>query len=531
MELNMAKFWGRFDAQCSRQPEAIALSSKMEKISYAQLRQEINKICVSLHQNGCRPGSRIAIDDVGILNKASAFLAIMRFGCIYVHLDSRFSMSQKRNLLGNLDADYFITREQAALGADTIFIRSFEEGSGSLEQVLEVNEEWTSEFSMVYCSGLHDGMEQVLQSSRMLMNWLQFNKETLRIPFDESMTMIGSPGMELLFPIWLGNVMEGGSATFILKDEEGFNLKAEIGQVKDSALALPIEMLGDWSSFSEVETAIPNPLKTVITMGEHLFDSNHFKTCLLKKNIKWYNYFGYPRIHLVSSITGARETEYHHIGRAVMNTKTYVLNQSLKPVPVGMIGRLYVSGIGTGKSANGNERTADSPFEKGEVLHSTSYLAKWNEEGTVTLYNNLNRVVLIDGIEIDLDELGNLLMLHPSVLDCWVDIRGGTASNLYILGYVSLSTHSNSFEDLHEYMSDFLPRHMHLSYIHLSRIPRDGEGKIAAQVLRAGHFLSSLELKKLENRLKDTHKLDEIHIYSSEESSEPDYINLEYDLR
>ncbi|MGN7416565.1 AMP-binding protein [Paenibacillus sp. SAF-068] len=529
MELNMAQFWIRFDAQCSRQTEEVALASNMEKITYAQLKQQMKKICVLLHQNGCRPGKRIAIDDVGILSKASAFLAIMRFGCTYVHMDDRLSIAQKRNLLRNLDADYFITSEQMVSEADSVYIHPFEETSGSSEQDCEVDEEWTNEFSIVYCSGLHDGMEQVLQSSTMLMNWLQFNKEILKVPFDESLTMIGPSGMELLFPIWLGNVMGGGKATFILKDDGYFNLEAEIGKVKDSALALPIEMLGDWSSFSDVETAFPDSLKTVITMGEHLFDSDPFKTRLLKEEIKWYNYFGYPRIHLVSSITGTRETEYHHIGRAVMNTKTYVLNQTLKPVPVGMIGRLYVSGMGTGKSVNGNgdERTTVSPFEEGEVLHPTAYQAKWNEEGTLTLYNNLNRIVLIDGIEINLDELGNLLMLHPSVLDCWVDIRGGTASNLYILGYVSLSTHSNSFEDLHSYMSVFLPRHMQLSYIQLSRIPRDGEGKIAAQLIRANHFLSSLELKKMENSLKSKYKLDEILIYSSEEFSEVDYIKFE----
>ena len=110
------------------------------------------------------------------------------------------------------------------------------------------------------------------------------------------------------------------------------------------------------------------------------------------------------------------------IGRAIANTRLYVLDAHLQPVPIGVAGELYVGGIGVGRGyLNDPEQTRRSflrdPFSKrrGARLYRTGDLARWRADGTLECLGRVDHQVKIRGCRIELEEIEHVLMEHPDV--------------------------------------------------------------------------------------------------------------------
>lgn len=511
MELNMERFWQRFNTICKQLENETGIMCGLESRTYGQLLQQINEICARLISSGCKPGDQIAIDQVGTLNRVSSFLAVMKYGCNYVHVDSRFSPKRKRELLDQLKIDYLITLEGSHSFDRTVCVNLSDNHFASTYE--EISDR-LSTFSITYCSGIKGDQDLIIHSSDMFMNWLYFNEEILKLPFSKNMTILGPTGTELLFPIWLGSLMNGGTVSFVAADSNDFELIPALREIKDGVVALPIEYLGDLARLDTYEYVFQDTLETMVTFGEHIFEATRFKGYLAQKNMRWYNYYGFPRLQLISSITKNAALENQHIGRGIINTKTHVLNASLKPALIGVMNRLYVSGIGAAKvvQSGGTEKQEDVGIYQNEVLFKTDYDAKWNEQGTLTLSNHRNRNAMIDGIELNLDELGDLLLMHPSVTECWVDLRGGRKSHMYILGYVVMTSDNNTIEELHHYMSELLPEGVKMSFVQMPRLPRNNKGDVDCDCLRARNDISTLELMSFESILRDQNEIEEVRL-------------------
>lgn len=527
MNLTMERFWQRFDLYCEQNAEKTVFANGTDSLTYSQLMRQIDHICTMLASLGCKHGDRIAIDQVGTINRVSSFLAVMKYGCNYIHLDCRFTLEKKRKMLGELNVAYFITLEEPHLFDQTVSMNPWSNINSPTTNTVVAGR--SNEFSITYYSGVNGNRDQIVYSSSVIMNWLLFNEEKLQLPFRESLTFLGSSGMELLFPLWLGNVMSGGSARFVVGDVNGFDIQTAVREVEDSVLILPIEQLGDLSDLDSFEHVVPDTLNFFVTFGEHLFETVRFKRYLSQNNKRWYNYYGFPRIQLVSSISQNESMENNHIGRGIINTKTHVLNSSLRSAPIGVINRLYVSGIGSPKilKLDGSVMKEEVDFFQGEKINPTNYSAKWSEQGTLTLSNRESRYVMIDGIELHLDELGDLLLMHPSVDDSWVDIRGGRRSQLYILGYVvmTIDHDHDGFKELNHYMSGYLPKGLEMSFIQMARLPRNNKGEVDRDYLRDRNELSSLELKLFESHLKDQLEMKEIRVSFSDDINNSRFIH------
>jgi amino acid adenylation domain-containing protein len=119
------------------------------------------------------------------------------------------------------------------------------------------------------------------------------------------------------------------------------------------------------------------------------------------------------------------------IGRPVPNKRVYVLDDLLRPVPVGEAGQLWVGGLGVGRYLGRpdlmEDRFRPDPFADvpGHLLYGTGDICRWQPDGTLEYLGRRDRQAKIRGQRVELDEVERVLLGAPGVLLCSVVERDG----------------------------------------------------------------------------------------------------------
>ncbi|MHC5719933.1 MAG: AMP-binding enzyme, partial [Nostoc sp.] len=124
-------------------------------------------------------------------------------------------------------------------------------------------------------------------------------------------------------------------------------------------------------------------------------------------------------------------------------TQIYLLNNYLQPVPIGVIGELYVSGAGLARGYLQQpkltaEKFIPNPFsqELGARLYKTGDLARYLHNGYIEFVDRIDHQVKIRGFRIELGEIESLLTQHPGVREAVVQVREDEDDQKRLVAYV-----------------------------------------------------------------------------------------------
>ena len=181
------------------------------------------------------------------------------------------------------------------------------------------------------------------------------------------------------------------------------------------------------------------------------------------------------------------------IGRPVANKRAYVLDSRLRPAPIGVVGEVYLAGIGLAQGYAGRpdltmERFLADPFGgQGERLYRTGDLARWTAEGVLEFAGRVDDQVKIRGFRVEPGEVAALLQQHESVAHAAVV---GLASTL--VAYIVADGVDG--RELRAWMAERAPEHMVPSAIvSLDRLPFTANGKLDRKALPAPEFAATTE--------------------------------------
>lgn len=163
---------------------------------------------------------------------------------------------------------------------------------------------------------------------------------------------------------------------------------------------------------------------TVLVGGEAL--SKSLAQALLEAGATVHNMYGPTETTIWSTCTEIRPQDTPSLGNAIDRTDIYVLDTMLQPVPIGVVGELYIAGDGLARCYHNRptltaERFVAHPFASGKRMYRTGDLVVWQEDGSLHYVSRADHQVKIRGFRIELGEIENALEEITSIEQAVVD--------------------------------------------------------------------------------------------------------------
>src|ERR1019366_6288331 len=149
-------------------------------------------------------------------------------------------------------------------------------------------------------------------------------------------------------------------------------------------------------------------------------------------------------------------------------TQLYILDRYMNPVPIGVIGELYIGGAGVARGylnrpELSKERFLPDPFssQSGARLYKTGDVARYRNDGILEYLGRVDNQVKVRGYRIELGEIEATLASEPRGKSCAVVVREDEPGNKQLVGYViPRGDSSPTAEDLREFLKQKLPEYM-----------------------------------------------------------------------
>jgi amino acid adenylation domain-containing protein len=262
-------------------------------------------------------------------------------------------------------------------------------------------------------------------------------------------------------------------------------------------LYLPFVALQSLAEAADRSATLPETLREVVTAGEQLKItpqvSRMFERlgyCVLE------NQYGPTEAHVVSAYRMAGGTagwpELPPIGRPIANTRLYVLDARLQPVPPGVVGELYIGGECLargylGRAEDTSEKFVPDPFgaEPGLRLYRTGDLARFLAEGDIQFLGRRDRQVKVRGYRVEIGEIETALAGHAGVGEAVVEALAGATGAGRLAAYVVAAEGARpSPAQMRAYLKERLPEYMIPSaFVFLEEFPLTPSGKVDRRAL------------------------------------------------
>ncbi|ORX77639.1 acetyl-CoA synthetase-like protein [Anaeromyces robustus] len=240
-----------------------------------------------------------------------------------------------------------------------------------------------------------------------------------------------------------------------------------------------------------------NSLKYVkiLMLGGEKLNINFVKKLRIFENLNIYNVYGPTETTVVSNIKDLNEyknkynseIEENSVGKPLCNFNMYILDKTLKPVPIGVVGEIFISGYGVGKGyLNQPELTKkmfiECPYHNINgnpcTMYRTGDLGKWNEEGEIVCLGRIDFQIKIRGQRIELSEIENTIKEIEGIEYSTVIDREHDNGDKYLVCYF-ISENIINGNEIRRYLKNKLPSYMIPNYfIKLDYLPVTSNGKL-----------------------------------------------------
>ena len=510
----LSTFSERFDRQVERSPDAVAVSAGRVQLSYRELASRASAIAGRLCREDVRHDEVVVLFAERGIDFLAAMIAVQRAGAAFLPLDPTMPTARLAQIIQHSGARIVLTTQDctAALQATISGLRRRErprvlilaklKTAISQDSMPAVRRAPSSLACVIYTSGSTGVPKGAMIEQRGMFNHLLSKISDLELSASDVVAQTSPQSFVISVWQFLAPLMVG-ARVHICADEEARDpalLMQEISREGITALEIVPALLREILQPFPNESAFRalSGLRSLISTGETLAPD----LCR-----DWFRHF--PGVPLINAY-GATETSDDvatnrltspppsiatvPIGRAIANSRLYVLDRYLQPVPIGIVGELYVGGISVGRGyLNDREQTRRSffrdPFSKsrGARLYRTGDLARWRADGTLECFGRIDHQVKIRGCRIELEEIEHVLMEHPGVQSAVAMARDNVHGETQLIAYVVPATDERpKANELRDFLKTRLPAHMiPAGYVFPDHMPLTAHGKLDRSALAA----------------------------------------------
>jgi amino acid adenylation domain-containing protein len=483
------------EARAAENPQALALEVADTRLTYAEFNARANRLARHLRTLGVGPDILVAICLKRSAALSESVLAVLKAGGAYVPIDPDHPPHRRALVLESAAPAVLITHSalldeaSSTVGQTVLVDRPPAELSTTSDGDLPVVARPDSLAYVTFTSGSTGQPKGVAVPQRTVVNLMHWHlaefatgARTLQfaaLTFDVSI-------YEML-AAWLG-----GSCLVLAGEAERHDVDALASLVVakriDKAMP-PVSVLHHLAEVLDT-TRAEVCLREVVTIGETLVITQPVRDLFDIVGARLHNQYG-------PSESGTVVTDYPlpgqprdwparpAIGRPIANTRLYLLDEDLRPVPIGLPGEIYIGGDCLARGYLGRpDLTADrfvpDPIGKtpGQRLYRTSDLARIGSDGEIHFISRMDDQLKVRGLRVELGEIEAVLGSCPGVRAAAVATRATANEGFQLVAYVVVNAGTTG-DALRAYLKQRLPAQMvPAAVVLLDALPLNASGKV-----------------------------------------------------
>ncbi|MFF2044550.1 amino acid adenylation domain-containing protein, partial [Kitasatospora sp. NPDC058170] len=480
-----------FEAHAAQAPDATALVHGAEALTFGRLNSRANRLARALVAAGVGPDSLVALALPRSVESVVGILAVLKAGAAFLPLDAEYPVDRLAHMLADSRPAVALTNDgwplPEALDGVPVLRTDEELWAGLPAEDLPVRAAADHAAYVIYTSGSTGRPKGVVVGHGGLANLLAFHRaETIDTarrarpgrPLRIALTASLSFDTSLEGFLWLA----AGNELHLVGDD----LRRDAGAVVRYAEQARIDALDLTPTYADQlieEGLLTRCAPAVLLLGGEAAGQSLWTTLRNTPGTISYNIYGPTECTVDALYYRLADSERPMIGRPLANLRAYVLDEHLNPVPTGVPGELYLTGVGLARGylnrpALTAERFPACPFEPGARMYRTGDLARRRPNGDLEYLGRTDHQVKIRGFRIELGEIEATLTAHPDVLQAAVLPHqggpGGTRLVAYAVGGPALDP-----AELRTFAGASLPAYMvPAAVVLLDALPLNVNGKL-----------------------------------------------------
>ncbi|WP_082036815.1 non-ribosomal peptide synthetase [Pseudomonas rhodesiae] len=481
------------EAQAKRQPQATALVFAEQRIDYAELNRRANRLAHRLIEAGVGPDVRVGLAVERSFDMVIGLLAVFKAGGAYVPLDPDYPSERLAYMLDDSGVQLLLT--QAPLlgqlpipqGLETLVL-----GESSFETYSEQNPAVALDGEnlayVIYTSGSTGQPKGAGNRHSALLNRLQWMQEAYGLSAADSVLQKTPFSFDVSVWEFFWPLMTG--SRLVIAAPGDHRDPAKLIQVINAEQVTTLHFVPSMLQAFLQDAAVSScrSLQRIVCSGEALPVDAQQQVFAKLPHAGLYNLYGPTEAAIDvthwTCVDEGRDTV--PIGRPIANLGCYLLDDNFEPVPVGVLGELYLGGAGLARGYHRRpaltaERFIAHPFVHGERLYRTGDLARYREDGVIEYAGRIDHQVKLRGLRIELGEIEARLLEHEQVREAAVLAVDGK----YLVGYLVLHhAHDDWREVLGAHLAEHLPDYMvPAQWVLLEQMPLSPNGKLDRKAL------------------------------------------------
>ncbi|MDB9450285.1 non-ribosomal peptide synthetase, partial [Dolichospermum circinale] len=513
-----------FEEQVEKTPDAVAVVFEDQQLTYRELNQRANQLAHHLQTLGVRPEVLVGICVERSLEMVVGLLGILKAGGAYVPLDPHYPQERLDYMLADAGVEVLLTQQ--------LFVERLPKHNA---QLVLLDTDWqlicqsppnnpiteiqaTNLAYVIYTSGSTGQPKGVAMNQLPLCNLIWWHLEHTTISGGAKTLQFAPLSFDVSFQEIFSTWCSGGTL-FLITEELRRDAVALLRLLEEKTverLFLPFVGLQQLAEVTAGSKSVISNLREIITAGEQLQITPAISNWLSQlTSCTLHNHYGPSESHVVTTFNLTNPVDswplLPPIGRPIVNTQIYILDNNLQPVPIGVSGELHIGGVALARGYFNRpdltqEKFISNPFTshssrrveeqrgiigetQGQSFHSerlykTGDLARYLPDGNIEYIGRIDNQVKIRGFRIELAEIETVLNTHSQIKQAVVIATEQIPGNKRLVAYVVASDKSLTINQQRDFLKQKLPGYMIPSaFVTLDTLPLTPNGKIDKKAL------------------------------------------------